>query len=254
MCGRFALYTPPARLARYFEAELDVDLDEHGTPSYNVAPTDPVLGVKEEGHGGRLLGVYRWGLIPPDAPDPSVGGRLINARADSLLRRPSFRESYRERRLVVPADGFFEWDKTARPSTPHYFTRADGASMAFAGLWAQWSDPNVEGAAPIRSCTIITTAANDDVATIHGRMPVVLSPDALEVWLDDGFDRDELDALLAPPAPGLLRHHRVDRRVGSVKVNEPGLIAELPEAASDTASQLSLLDDVTGADPPAVAE
>jgi putative SOS response-associated peptidase YedK len=254
MCGRFALYTPPARLARYFEASLDPDVDPDGTPSYNVAPTDGVLGLRPVDDGGRHLGAYRWGLIPSNAPDPSVGGRLFNARADSLLRRPSFREGYRERRLVVPADGFFEWDKAVQPSEPHYFTRADGSPMAFAGLWEEWHDPRMEDAPPIRSCTIITTGASTDVSAIHDRMPVVLNPDALEVWLDPGFDRDELDALLAAPPPGTLFHHPVDRRVGSVRVNEPTLIEEVAEGPDDAPAQLSLLEDLTDAAPPPVAE
>jgi putative SOS response-associated peptidase YedK len=251
MCGRFALYTPPARLARYFEASLDPDLDPEGAPSYNVAPTDAVLGVRAEDDGAsRRLAGYQWGLVPGDAPDPSGGGRLINARAESLLRRPSFRDAYRQRRLVVPADGFFEWDRSRQPSVPHYFLRADGAPMAFAGLWEEWRDPNAEGAPPLRSCTIITTDASDDVAAIHDRMPVVLNPEALEVWLDPGFDREEHDALLVAPPSGTVRHHPVDRRVGNVRVNEPGLIAEEIAEPEDEPAQLSLLGDMTDPEPP----
>jgi putative SOS response-associated peptidase YedK len=255
MCGRFALYTPPARLARYFEASLDPGVDPDGSPSYNVAPTDAVLGLRTEEDGGsRRLGGYRWGLIASDAPDPSGGGRLFNARAESLLGRPSFRTSYRQRRLVVPADGFFEWDKRQQPSVPHYFTRADGSPMAFAGLWDEWRDPADEDAPAIRSCTIVTTDASTDVAAIHDRMPVVLDRGVLDVWLDPGFDRDELDALLVAPPPGTVRHHPVDRRVGSVQVNEPGLIEERGEEADPGPAQLSLLDDVTRRDAPGVTE
>lgn len=248
MCGRFALYTPPARLARYFDAALDAGLDPQGSPSYNVAPTHPVLGLRHAEDGdGRLLGAYRWGLIPGDSRDPSVGAKLINARGDSLLRRPSFREGFKHQRLVVPADGFFEWRKDQGRSEPHFFTRTDGVPMAFAGLWAEWIDPNAaDGAPPIRSCTIITTEANGDVESIHSRMPVVLPTDAIDVWLDPGFDREELDGLLVPPPDGTLEHHRVDRRVGNVRNNDPSLVTELGATegggeADDRPEQLSLL-------------
>src|SRR5258708_23252120 len=151
MCGRFALYTPPARIARYFGASLAEGADGEHAPSWNVAPTDPVLGVRdrpprpgpaeeggpaeESGAPERILMSFRWGLIPWWSKDAKSGSRLFNARSEAVATKPSFRQAFRERRLIVPADGFYEWHKTKTGHRqPYYFSRADGEPLAFAGL------------------------------------------------------------------------------------------------------------------------
>jgi putative SOS response-associated peptidase YedK len=235
MCGRIALYTPPARLARFFAAQLADDVDPDLAPSWNVGPTRDVLGVVDAAAlrhppagATRVLDTYRWGLVPSWAPDLSAGSRQFNARAESVADRPAFRAAFERRRLLVVADGFYEWQKSAAGRPAFYFTRADGAPLAFAGLWEFWRDPGQPEAPWLRSCTIITTAGGPDIAAIHDRMPVVLEPDTWDRWLDpEASHPAELADLLAPSPPGTLDHHQVDRRVGNVRNDEPGLIAEV---------------------------
>jgi putative SOS response-associated peptidase YedK len=231
MCGRFALYTPPARLARYFGASLGEGAEnEH--PSWNVAPTDEVLGVRDRPTDGgppeRTLLTFRWGLIPWWSKDTKSASRLINARRETVLTKPSFREAFEKRRIIVPADGFYEWRRTkSGGKQPHYFTRADGAPMAMAGLAERWRDTHLPPDAPaIRSCTVITTTAGPDMDGVHDRMPVLLDPATFDLWLDPANeDVEELRALLSPLPAGTVAHHPVGARVGNVRNNDPELIA-----------------------------
>ncbi len=243
MCGRFALYTPPARLARYFGASLADGVDSAFHPSWNVAPTDQVLGVRErpprpgsgpDGPGSeterapeRLLMSFRWGLIPWWSKDAKSGSRLFNARSESVATKASFREAFRERRIIVPADGFYEWHKTKTGQRqPHYFSRVDGEPIAFAGLAERWREKGAPKDAPyVRSCTVITTPGGADMEGIHDRMPVILDPATFDLWLDPANeDTEELLALLRPPPAGTVLHHPVGPRVGSVRNNDPALI------------------------------
>jgi putative SOS response-associated peptidase YedK len=240
MCGRFALYTPPAKIARYFGANLAQGSDGEHAPSWNVAPTDSVLGVRdrpalptEEGAavgGGepeRILTSFRWGLIPWWSKDAKSGSRLFNARGETVATRASFREAFRQRRIIVPADGFYEWHKTnTGAKQPHYFDRADGQPLAFAGLAERWRDKTAGPDAPlIRSCTVITTSAGPDMSGIHDRMPVILDPATFDLWLDPANeDVEELRALLRPPPAGTVAHHPVGSRIGNVRNNDPALI------------------------------
>ena len=256
MCGRFALYTPPARVARYFHATLAEGQESEHEASWNVAPTDEVLGVRDrpikreatDGTPGeatgeakvgeetepreseRILMTFRWGLIPWWSKDAKGGSRLINARRESVLTKSSFREAFEKRRIIVPADGFYEWRRTkSGGKQPHYFTRADGAPMAFAGLAERWRDKNAPKDAPvIRSCTVITTPAGPDMEGIHDRMPVLLDPSTFDPWLDPyNEDTEELLALLQPLPGGTIVHHPVGTRIGNVRNNDPGLIEAL---------------------------
>ncbi len=248
MCGRFALYTPPAKIARYFHATLAEGKDSEHEPSWNVAPTDEVLGVRdrptkneasdgapEEGvpdsakHGDteRVLMNFRWGLIPWWSKDAKGGSRLINARRETVMTKSSFREAFEKRRIIVPADGYYEWRRTKTGGKqPYFFTRADGAPMAFAGLAERWRDKNASKDAPvIRSCTVITTPAGPDVQGIHDRMPVLLDPATFDLWLDPyNEDTEELRALLQPLPAGTIVHHPVGPRIGNVRNNDAGLI------------------------------
>ena len=174
-----------------------------------------------------MLGEYRWGLVPWWSKSPSGGSRLFNARAESVPTKPAFRSAFESQRLVIPADGFYEWQKA--PSgrrQPYFFQRADGHPMAFAGLWESWRDPKAldDEHRWLRSCTIITTVAGPDMDGIHDRMPLVLDLDLFDTWLDPDADGGALTALLKPTPPGVLVHHRVPARVGNVRNDDPGLI------------------------------
>ena len=189
MCGRFT--------NRFTWKELHERLDLIGTPlnlrpRYNVAPSQDVAAVRAS-NGGRTLAMLRWGLIPGWAKDPAIGHKLINARSETAAEKPSFRSAFRHRRCLIPADGFYEWQRRGGTRQPWLFGLRDGAPMIFAGLWERWTVP--EGAAltgslaernpgdAVETCTILTTAANETVAPVHGRMPVILAPDAWDVWL-----------------------------------------------------------------------
>ena len=228
MCGRIALYTPPQRLARLLEATLAAGLDPEGRPSWNVGPQRTLFGVADTG-AGRVLDRYKWGLLPSWAKDPSMSNRMFNARSETVASKPSFRSAFKRQRLLVPVDGFFEWDRGGSAKVPHYFTRADGAPIVLAGLYERWRDPSGGEDAPwLQTCTVLTTTQGPDIDGIHDRMPVVLEPDAFDVWLTAGDDeRDAVQALCIPAPAGTLVHHRVDAKVGNVRNDGPELIEEI---------------------------
>jgi putative SOS response-associated peptidase YedK len=232
MCGRFSLFTEPARLAAFFDAELAPDVDPEGRPRWNIGPTTRILGLAiPEGGGERpTISRYRWGLVPPWAKDGGGSSRLINARGETVATKPSFRSAFAHRRMAVLADGFFEWQKgRGGVKHPHYFHRTDGNPLAFAGLWEGAPAARLGAAGqddgPSPTCTIVTTAAGQDMDGIHDRMPAVLEPADLRRWLEpDGAEREELLALLRPATPGTLVHHPVDQRVGNIRNDDPGVI------------------------------
>jgi putative SOS response-associated peptidase YedK len=221
MCGRFALYSEPRRFAGEFDAELAVDPDSF-RPSWNVAPTRRILGVSEDEGGHRLLGSYRWGLVPVWAKDPDALKSTFNARAETVATKPAFRSAFKRGRILIPADAFYEWRTVDRVKTPNAFTRADGGSIVFAGLAERWRRPDDSW---LHSATIITTEAGPDMDGIHNRMPVILESDSWEHWLDPAVtDRDELEPLLRPAPAGTLVHHEVDRAVGNIRNDGPELL------------------------------
>ena len=168
MCGRYTLKTPANVLAEQFQ------IDEYPSSmnaSYNIAPTQEVAAVIE-GEGKRKLEMLHWGLTPSWADDPRMGNKIINARAETVAEKPSFRKAFRNHRCLVLADGFYEWHKTGNGKQPYYIRMEDGSPFAFAGLWESW-----QNGTEIRSATIITTDANDVVGPIHNRMPVILHPE-----------------------------------------------------------------------------
>ena len=274
MCGRIALYSDPDYLARIFDAELGIDVDPDGRPSWNVPPTRSILAIADvtdgsgeksgpgepdgsgapEGDDGsgdqppssvhRELGRYRWGLLPSWAKDPSVASRTFNARAETVASKPSFRAAFTARRLAVVADGFYEWQPgPGKTRQPYYFTRADGQPLVLAGLWEQWwGGPQAadlpEAERPfLRTCTVITTEAGPDMGEIHHRMPVVLDPAHLDEWLDPtNRDKPELESMLVAAPAGTLVHRAVRTSVGNVRNDGPELIeaAELIEQAELT--------------------
>ena len=176
MCGRYSLIADLGELARRFEFDGDwLTFDS----SYNVAPTQEVLTVV--GGESRRAGYMRWGLIPSWAKDPSIGSRMINARAETVAEKPAFRTALRRRRCLVLADGFYEWQKSSSRRRPMRVVMRSGEPFAFAGLWETWRGPEGE---VVPSCTILTTEANDLLRPIHDRMPVILSRDNEDLWLD----------------------------------------------------------------------
>jgi putative SOS response-associated peptidase YedK len=195
MCGRYTSTTPPSLLAERFAVD-EVRLDEDLAPRWNVAPTLAVLAVAESPSSGqRRLGTFRWGLVPSWAKDPSAGSKMINARAETVAEKPAYRKALVKRRCIIPADAFYEW----HDKRPHAIARRDGEPLAFAGLWEVWRNPNDPDRSPLRSCVIITTQANDALAPLHDRMPVVLPPEAWDAWLDPkNGDVEQLQAMLVP--------------------------------------------------------
>jgi putative SOS response-associated peptidase YedK len=217
MCGRYTLASPTESLAEEFGVDASsIEL----SPNYNVAPTQGVAAVLEEG-GQRRLEVLRWGLIPPWADDPGIGSRMINARSETAPGKPSFRRAFRERRCLIPADGFYEWQRTNGAKQPYYIHMEDGRPFAFAGLWESWSKG---GEGEVRTCTILTTGANALVGEVHDRMPVILTHDAYDVWLDPASERDELTGLLAPYPEDEMEAYPVSRFVNSPSNNDPRCI------------------------------
>jgi putative SOS response-associated peptidase YedK len=163
--------------------ELGVqDLPGELTPRYNIAPTQLIAAVREGADGCRRLGMLRWGLIPSWAKDPSIGARMINARAETIAEKPAFRAAFRRQRCLVLADGYYEWKKAGKKKLPYHIRMRDESPFAFAGLWDRWS-PGGDGEF-VESCSLITTGANAATCDIHDRMPVILPPEAYSLWLN----------------------------------------------------------------------
>lgn len=196
MCGRYTLTAPDPGALR---ARFGLDEAFVLTPRFNVAPGDDVPAVTTDRAGARRGDVLRWGLVPHWAKDPATGYRMINARAETVTERPAFRDAFARRRCLIPADGFYEWQaREGARRQPWWITRADHAPFAFAGLWATWR-PEPE-APPLRTCTILTTAAAPAIAPLHHRMPVILAPADEALWLAPDADHAALLALCDPAA------------------------------------------------------
>lgn len=237
VCGRYVSSSSAERLAEHFGAALGDELAAGGLPpSYNVAPTNDVYGVVASDEGQVLLRVFHWGLVPVWAKDAKIGSRMINARAETLASKSAFRTLFTSRRCIVPMDGFYEWQPAApgaplgrggKPvKQPMYIHAADGRPLAVAGLWTTWRDRSLGPDAPwLHSCTVITTDANELMASVHDRMPAVLTESEWHAWLDpDQHDVAALSALLHPAPEGLLVMHRVSTDVNSVRNKGPELI------------------------------
>lgn len=223
MCGRFVSSSPVSVLAEQFLA-AEVTSEER-EPRFNVAPTDQVLAVVTS-REVRRVGTLSWGLVPNWATTAATGKRMINLRSESIAERPGFRRTLQEQRCIVPADGFYEWRKVAAgPKQPHLVRARDGSPLAMAGLWDVWTDREDPAAERLRTCTVLTTAPNDLVATLHDRMPVILPPEAWDVWLDPSeTDVGVLTSLLRPCADDRLELVPVGTAVNSVRNDGPALI------------------------------
>lgn len=227
MCGRFVQAGTAGDYAEYFGAQIVVTEALQG--SYNVAPTDPVYAVAEH-HDERLLGTFRWGLLPFWAKDRKLAARNINARMETAATKPAFRDSFAKKRCLIPADGFYEWEPRPKGKLPHYIHRATNEPLAFAGLWASWKNP--ETGERVRTCTILTGNPDDLVAPIHDRMPVALPKDNWDEWLaTDNHDVAGLEAMLGSVDRPQLTEHAVSTLVNKVANNVPELIAPLETGA-----------------------
>lgn len=219
MCGRFAFYSPSEATAALFGASGASPME----PRYNIAPTQTIAAIRDAETDGRELTMLRWGLVPFWAKDASIGNRMINARAETVAEKPAFRAAYRRRRCLVLADGFYEWHSDGTQKTPYFISLASESPFAFAGLWENWESKDSEET--IQSATLITTAANGFLSSLHHRMPVILEPDTADRWLAGD---DELIDYVAQHAPQL-KAWPVDRRVNNARNEGETLIAAAGE-------------------------
>jgi putative SOS response-associated peptidase YedK len=224
VCGRYTLATPDPRAIR---ARFPVGESVEILPRYNVAPGDRVLAVTTDRHGAPRGELLKWGLVPSWAKSPRTGLKMINARAETAARRPAYRRALDRHRCLIIADGFYEW--APRPDgrkAPHHIARADGEPFAFAGLWSIWRYGDDEA---LRTCTILTTAANAAVAPLHDRMPVMLSPDQEGPWLDRATPPSALPGLLLGLSASEMRARPVGVAVNDARYDGPDCLAPAPD-------------------------
>jgi len=227
VCGRVTLTSSAREIAEQFELESGVEVAPL-EPRYNVAPSQDIATVREDTEGRRVLSLERWGLVPHWAKDPSIGNRMINARAETVATKPAFRDAFRRRRCLVPVDGFYEWSGQAGQRRPYLFRRPDRALFGIAGLYARWIG---EGGEVVDSCTLITTEANATLAPYHHRMPVILGPDRYGQWLDRSQeDPEALAPLLAPCPPAWLDASPVSTRINNPRNDDPNCLVPEPQA------------------------
>ena len=218
MCGRFTLISSVSDLQFRFGFAME---SSELQPRFNIAPTQQVLAVTND--GTRQGEMMRWGLVPSWAKDIKIGNRMINAVSETAAAKPAFRSAFRRRRCLVLADGFYEWRKEGKKRVPLYFTQKSGEPMSFAGLWESWKSPDGEW---VRSCTILTTAANSFMEPVHNRMPVILSSETEPLWLDPMTDTpSNLEPLLGPAPTELLVVREVSPVVNSARSESPDCIA-----------------------------
>jgi putative SOS response-associated peptidase YedK len=216
MCGRYRLSRRKQLIQQYFDTAEEVDWE----PRYNIAPSQQVGIVRQDRtKPERHLSLARWGLIPFWAKDPNIGFKTINARSETAPSKPAFREAFRTRRCLVPADGFYEWQRSGKAKQPFHFGMGDDSLFAFAGLWDRWKDPTGQ---VVESCSILTTTPNALLADVHNRMPAILSPENYDLWLDPGLERvNAVTELLSPFDARLMKRYPVSTRVNFVKNDDP---------------------------------
>jgi putative SOS response-associated peptidase YedK len=222
VCGRYTLATPnPAEVRTRFPVGESIEV----RPRYNVAPGDEVLAVTTDREGNPRGELLRWGLVPTWAKKPDTGLKMSNARVETVAERPAFRRPFERYRCLIIADGFYEWQRRqAGPKQAFHITRTDGGLFAFAGLWSIWHDDENEGST-LRTCTILTTAANPAIASLHDRMPVILAPGAESAWLEHSQTPDRLHRLLAGLSPAETALRPVSSAVNDARYDGPECLA-----------------------------
>ncbi len=228
MCGRYAITTAPEAIRQLFRYPERPNFP----PRYNVAPTQPVPVVRMF-EGRRQLALVRWGLIPSWVKDPRTFSLVINARGESVLEKPAFKNAMKYRRCLFPADGFYEWKRAGERKQPYFVRLKSGEPLAFAGLWESWMGPNGEEQ---ETAAIVTTTASRSIAHIHDRMPVILEPEAFDFWLDPKVDAQSAAAAIQPAKDALLESYEVSSAVNRTandnpQLTEPLLEPEVVEAA-----------------------
>ncbi|MBZ5532871.1 MAG: SOS response-associated peptidase [Acidobacteriia bacterium] len=234
MCGRYRLTAKERYLRDHFGIEDELEW----APRYNIAPSQPVLAVRQNpSEPKRSFSLLRWGLIPYWAKDPAIGFKTVNAMSETAAEKPAFREAMRKSRCLLPADGFYEWQKLAKSKQPYNIGMADGSVFAFAGLWDRWRSPAGD---LLETCTVLTTDSNALVREIHDRMPVILRPGDYDLWLDPGVtDPARVARLLQPFDARLMKKYPVSTRVNNVKYDDPECAAEIVLAP---AQRMTLFD------------
>jgi putative SOS response-associated peptidase YedK len=225
MCGRYVRSSPTERFADLFGARTGLTLK----PSYNVAPSQPILVARNAEQGGRELAALHWGLIPHWSKEPQTAYSTINARAETVAVKPAFRLAFQRRRCLIAADAYYEWKALAHGKQPYAIQMQDGEPFAFAGIWECWS----RGEQRVESCAIIVTVANELTQAIHDRMPVILAPEDYAVWMDPTLtDKQGLLELLKPCPSARMRTFSVSKRVNNPRYDTPELL--LPESPDVT--------------------
>jgi putative SOS response-associated peptidase YedK len=228
MCGRYAITTAPEAIRQLFGYPEQPNFP----PRYNVAPTQPVPIVRMA-QGKRHFGLVRWGLIPAWVKDPRAFSLVINARGESLLDKPAFKNAMKYRRCLFPADGFYEWERKGERKQPYFVRRRGGGPLAFAGLWESWMGPNGEEQ---ETAAIVTTDASPSIAHIHDRMPVIVPPEAFDFWLDPNVNAEMAMAVIKPAKDETIEAYEVSRAVNRHENDSPGLVEPLtePEVVEET--------------------
>ena len=220
MCGRFTLRSSPERVKREFQLQEEPSFEAR----FNIAPAQSILAVRQT-EDEREAAPLKWGLIPSWAKDDSMSARLINARSETVVEKPAFREAFKRRRCIIPADGFYEWKREGGRKQPFFFSMRDGRLFGFAGLWDRWRD---EGGKVIESCTILTTEANEVLRPVHDRMPVILHPETYDQWLDeDARAVESLRELLGPYPATEMTARPVSTQVNSPRSQGEDLIKQV---------------------------
>ncbi|MEA1946674.1 MAG: SOS response-associated peptidase [Thermodesulfobacteriota bacterium] len=225
MCGRFSQFSSFQKIQQTFNIETVLF---ETIPNYNVAPTQEILTIIKHDNENKLEKLH-WGLVPFWARDISIGSRMINARAETVAGKPSFRNAFKKRRCLIPADGFYEWKGEKGNKQPYYVFIPSSEPFAFAGLWERWTDKDEESV--YNSCTIITTAASESIREIHHRMPVILDPKFHEKWLNAKIqDPKDLEIILRDGLIHDMKYYPVLKLVNSVKNNDPNCIKPIDES------------------------
>jgi len=236
MCGRYRLSRRKQVVEEYFESASEgisegISEEEEWSPRYNIAPTQPVATVRQDG-ASRMLSMMRWGLVPSWASDISVGARHINARGETVLEKPAFRDSFRARRCLIPADGFYEWKKSGKQRQPFHFGMKGDSLFAFAGVWDRWRSPAGQ---VLESCSILTTAPNELLEDVHDRMPVILPRRHYQTWLTaPAAEAGRLAELLVPFDASLMRRYAVSALVNKAQNEMPECAVEVPNPETQT--------------------